>query len=359
MNTMNNHRQLSRTARLPSGRERPLRLFVTLLAALAPFLALAAPPPAASTPTAEGKKKVDASGSNPEAVARVNGRPILRRDFDLAVQIQFRGRRNPVGLKELRATRDAVLERLIEQELLYQKASRNDVSVPDKEVETEFETMKKGFPSPRDFGEALRQNGVSETQFKEQLRRSLVVTRFVEREVVGDLKVTDEDVRRYYDQNPVEMNRPEAVHLAQILVRVAPDASQESRTTARQKIEEILKEVRAGGAFGDAARRYSEGPEATKEGDTGWMARGKGPPAIVQAAFALQPGQTSDVIESRLGFHILKVLEKRPEGPIPFEEAKDAIRAKLVGRERAGKIHAYVEQLKDKARVERNPKATS
>ena len=245
------------------------------------------------------------------------------------------------------------------QELLYQKASRNEVSVPDKDVEAEFESMKKGFPTPRDFTEALRQNGVSEAQFKEQLRRTLVVTRFVEREVVGELKVTDEDVRRYYDQNPVEMNRPEAVHLAQILVRVAPDASQGSRATARQKVEEILKEVRAGGTFADLARRYSEGPEAAKEGDTGWMARGKGPPAVVQAAFALQPGQTSDVVESRFGFHILKVLERRPEGPIPFEEAKGAIRAKLVTRERAEKIHAYVEQLKDKARVERSPKAAS
>jgi len=358
MKTMNDRRHLSRASSRPAGRARHLRPWLALLAALAPILVLAAPP-AASTPPSGGKKKVDASLSGSEAVAQVNGRPILRRDFDLAVQIQFRGRRNAVGLKELQATRDAVLERLIEQELLYQKASRNVVSVPDKEVEAEFATLKKGFPSPRDFAEALRQSGVSEAEFKEQVRRTLVVTRFVEREVLGDLKVTDEDVRRYYDQNPVEMDRPEAVHLAQILVRVAPSASQESRATARQKIEEILKEVRAGGTFADLARRYSEGPEAAKDGDTGWMARGKGPPALVQAAFALQPGQTSDVIESRLGFHILRVLEMRPAGPIPFDEAKDAIRAKLVAGARAEKIHAYVEQLKDKARVERSPKATS
>jgi peptidyl-prolyl cis-trans isomerase C len=335
----------------------PARL-VALLLAFVPAAILAAPP-ADSSRTPERKGKPVAAPSASEAVARVNGRPILRRDFDLAVQIQFRGRRAPVGLKELRATRDAVLERLIEQELLYQKASKSEVLVSDKDVEAEFQTMKKGFPTADDFASALQQNGVSEAEFKEQLRRSLIVTRFVDREIVGDLKIADADVRRYYDQNPAEMNRREAVHLAQILVRVAPDASADERATAREKIEEILKELRGGTAFADLARRYSDGTEATRGGDTGWMSRGKGAPAIEQAAFALQSGQTSDVVESRLGFHILKVLEKRPEGPIPFEEVQERIRAKLVAREREEKIRAYVGSLKEKARVERSPGATS
>src|SRR5438093_2399190 len=122
----------------------------------------------------------------------------------------------------------------------------------------------------------------------EQRLRTLVVTRCVDREIIVDLKIADEDVRRYYDQNPAEMNRREAVHLAQILVHVAPDASAEERATARQKIEEILKEMNGGVAFADMARRYSDGTEATRGGDTGWMSRGKGAPAIEQAAFALK-----------------------------------------------------------------------
>jgi len=324
--------------------------------ALAPAAVLAAPPAASSAP-AEGKGRAVAAPSDLEAVARVNGHPILRREFDFAVQMQFRGRRDPVGLRELQATRDAVLELLIDQELLYQKASKSEASVPDKEVEAEFEAMKRRFPTAADFAAELRRSGVSEAEFKSQLRRTLVVTRFVEREIVGVVKVSDEEVRRDYDQNPAEMNRPEAVHLAQILVRVAPDASEESHSIARLKIEEILKGPRAGGAFAALARRYSEGPEATREGDTGWVARGQAPPAIEHAAFALEEGQMSDVVESRLGFHILKVLERRPEGPIPFEEAKSAIRTKLVARGRDEKLRPYVEQLKEKARIERSLKA--
>ena len=152
-------------------------------------------------------------------MARVNGHPILRRDFDLAVQLQFRGRRNPVGLKELQALRDQVLEGLIDNELLYQKAVKSEAPVSDGDVEAEFQKMKEGFASADAFSAILKRNGVGEAEFKDQLRRTLLVTRFVDRQVVGEIKVTEEDVRRYYDQNPAEVNRKEGVQLTQILVR--------------------------------------------------------------------------------------------------------------------------------------------
>ena len=326
-------------------------LCAALMAFAGPAAVLAAPPAPRSSPPA--------ATSGTDVMARVNGHPILRRDFDLAVQMQFRGRRNPVGLKELQSVRDKVLEGLIENELLYQKAVKSETPVPDGDVETEFQKMKEGFGSSDAFLETLKKNGVGEAGFKDQLRRTLLVTRFVDRQVVGKIDVSEEDVRRYYDQNPAEVNRKEAVRLAQILVRVFPDDPPQARATAREKIEAILKEVKSGGDFADLARKYSDDRE-TRGGDgTGWVARGKGPPPIERIAFALQPGQTSDVIESRLGFHILKVLEKRSEGPIPYDQAKKAIRTKLVARERVGKIRAYVDELKEQARIERGPKATS
>ncbi|PYT14804.1 MAG: hypothetical protein DMF51_07810 [Acidobacteria bacterium] len=191
-----------------------------------------------------------------DVVARVNGRPILRRDFDLSVQIQFRGRRPAnVGLKELQASREKVLERLIENELLYQKAIKTEGPPPDKDVEHEYQSIRESFPSAGDFSKALQENRVSETEFKDQVRRTLLVMRFVDRQVVGDVKISDEDVRRYYDQNPSEVTRREAVGLRQIVVHLPPDASVEARAQAREKIEAILKEVRSGGDFAVLARR--------------------------------------------------------------------------------------------------------
>lgn len=329
--------------RSPRLRARALRLPVPALFGV--LLAIGAPGLAAPA----------AGDSRADVVAKVNGRPILRRDFELAVQLQFRGRRTGnVGLKELQAVREKVLERLIENELLYQKAARADAAVPDGEVEDEFRKMRDSFPSAGEFTDALRENGVGEAEFREQIKRTLIVTRFVDRELVGDLGATEEEARRYYDQNPAEMARPESVRLSQIVVRLTPGAAQAERIAARQKIEAILKEVRAGEDFAQLARRYSEGAEAAAGGDAGLLIKGKGPPAIERVAFSLQPGQVSDVIESRLGLHLIKVGERRPEGPAPFAEVKEAIRARLLARERKERIRAYVERLKEQARVERH-----
>jgi peptidyl-prolyl cis-trans isomerase C len=324
-------------ARAPGHRRR------ALLAALA--LALPAAPPAGAA----------AAAPAPEIVARVNGRPILRRDFDLAVQLQFQARAaDAVGIEELRLVREKVLEQLIDNELLHQQALKRGGRVPESEVDAEVKRLKEGFASPDELSGTLLDSQVSEGEFREQVRRSLVVSRFVDEEVVGPLAIGDEDLRRYYEQNPSEVSRPEAVRIAQILVRVAADASLPAKAAARQKIEEILRELRAGRDFAEMARRHSEGPEAARGGDSGILPRGGGPPPIERAAFQMKPGEISDVIETRLGFHIIRVGGRRAGGPAPLEEIRDALRARVAKREREQAIRAFVQKLREDAQVERH-----
>src|SRR5438552_3636453 len=138
------------------------------------------------------------------------------------------------------------------------------------------------------------------------------------------------------------------------MIRAPAGASSAVRAEARQRIEEILKRLRGGEDFEEMARRYSQGPESARGGDTGTIARGGGsPPPIEEVVFGLRVGEISDIVETRLGYHILKVIERKPEGPIPFEDAKASIRAKLTAREREERIKAYIDGLKEKARVER------
>jgi parvulin-like peptidyl-prolyl isomerase len=306
----------------------------------------------AAAPAGRTAHGAPATPAATEVVARVNGRPVLRRDFDLAVQVQFRGR--PAGVRhgELKAVREMVLEGLIDNEILFQKAGARGTKVTEKEVETEVRRLQAERGSGEAFSGFLKESGISLSEFRDQVRRSLVVTRFVDEEVVGGLKIAEEDVRRYYDQNPKEMIRPESVRLSQIVAQ-APAGSPAERAQARERIEAILKEIQAGRDFADAARKYSDGPEAGKGGEVGFVTRGSRQPAIERAAFQMQPGETSDVIETRSGFHVIRVGERRPEGPVPFEEARETIRAKLTERERDTTIRDYVTGLKEKARVER------
>lgn len=313
-------------------------------------LFLTAGPPARAAAPAEG----------PEIVARVDGRPILRRDFDMAVQLSFTGRRTDrVGLEELRAVKQQVLERLIDVELIYEQAVRSSIRVKDTDVDEAVTRARKPFPDEAAFTKFLGEQGVTPAEFREQMRRSLLVSRFVDRDVVGKNEVSDKDVRLYYDQNPSEMTRPEAVRLSQIMERVPAGASTAERAAARQKMEAVLGELRNGEDFAELARKHSEGPEKERGGDTGWVSRGSLPPPIERAAFALQEGSYSDIVETRLGLHILKVTERRPQGPIPFEEARDAIRTGIIERRKDETLRSYVEKLRQKATIERILKLTS
>lgn len=313
-----------------------MRAAPSLLAVLVATLV----PAAAAAPPAE------------DAVARVNGQAILRRDFDLAVQLQFRGRAASLGLEELRAIRGKVLERLIESELLHQRASKGGVEVREADVEAELKSTQEAFGSAEAFAAVLRENGVGEAEFRAQIRRSLRITRFVDREIAGDITIGAEDLRRYYDQNPREMTRQERVRVRQILIR-APADPPAARAAGRQKIEAILKELRSGQDFADLARRHSEGPEAGRDGDAGWLTRGAAPLPIERAVFQLRAGEVSDIVETRIGFHLLRVEERQAAGPIPFDDAKEAIRARLVTREREARIKDYVAGLSEKAHIER------
>jgi peptidyl-prolyl cis-trans isomerase C len=330
---------------------RRLTTLIDLLSAagLAAGLILGSPGDAASAAAARSSAAAD------DPVAMVNGQAIQAGDFDLAVQMQFSGRpRANVGLQELRSVRETVLQHLIDNELLYQRAVKASGKVSDADVESQVKSMQEHLGGPEEFARLLKESQVTEAGFRDQVRRTLLVTRFVQKEVTGAITVSDDDVKRYYEQNPKEFTHAERARVSQIMVRVRPGASAQARTEARTRIEEILKSIRSGESFESMARKHSEGPEASRGGDTGFLTRGgKAPPPIERAAFSLRSGEMSDIIETRLGYHIILVTERLPEGVTPLDQARRSIRAKLLARARQEALETYLAGLRDKARIER------
>jgi peptidyl-prolyl cis-trans isomerase C len=316
----------------------------------------AAPPkkPAATKPSTAAPGGA-ARPSSSDVVARVNDSPILRRDFDLAVQLEFR-RRGPGERhhEDLKVVRDGVLDALIDRELLRQRAAKSGVRVDETQVTQEVAKLKGMLGTEQEAAEFMHGAGLTDKDLAEEVRRTLQVRRFVDTEIAGDLTVTDAEAHAWYDAHPEAVTRPEAVRISQIVVRVAPDATAADRATAREKIEAILKELRGGLDFGEAARLYSDGPEAARKGDSGWVWAGGGAlPSVERAALALQPGGVSDIVESRRGFHIIKVTDHRPAGPVPFDEAHDRIVARIKDDRRDARLHDYVATLRKDARIEK------
>ena len=317
-------------------------------------LGLALACPAAGLAAAPAPTPARPSGS---VVARVNGQPILRRDFDMAVQLAFRQRgRGERRHEDLQAARNAVLDSLIDNELMYQKAVQAKTVVPEADVRSEVDRLKKSLGTPDDVAAFLKSNGVTEKDLVEQVRHSLVVRKFVDAQLGAPKQPGDAEARAYYGAHGDQFARPESVHISQIVVMVSQDDPPARRAEARSKAEAIMKELRNGKDFAEMARRHSDGGEAKKGGDSGWVWAGGGAlPPVERAALALQPGQLSDIVESRRGFHIVKAIERRPAGAVPFEEARERIVERLGADARRDQLRAYASDLRKSARIETTP----
>ncbi len=335
------------------------RTAVLSLALLAAVVTAHAAEPAAPAPPKSGTpSRPPATGApaKPDApVAKVNGSPLTRRDYDLTVQVLFRKRgAGQRSHADLESVRQAALDLLIDNELLYQKAKEAGISVTDAEAKDEAARLKKALGSPDDVATFLKDIGATEADLIAQVRRTLSVSRFVDQKVAPGLTVDDAQARAFYDSHPDAMRRPEAAHIRQIVVAVAPDAPSSTRAAARQKIEEVMKALRGGEDFATLAKRHSDGPEAQRGGDSGYVTPGGGAlPAIERAAMSLKAGQTSDILETRRGFHIVQVIDRRPGGPVPFEEAKPRIVERLKDEQRQAKVRDYVATLRSGARIEK------
>jgi len=310
-------------------------------------------PPGAAKPAAPSTTAATPRPDSP--VAKVNGAPLLRRDFDLTVQMLFRKRgAGDRSHADLESVRQAALDILIDNELLYQKAKEAGITVTDTEAKEEAARLKAALGPPETAAAFLKEIGATDADLVAQVRRTISIGRFVDQKVAGSIAVGEKEARAWYDAHPEAMRRPESAHIRQIVVRVAPDAPPATRAAARQKVEEILKSLRGGEDFATLAKRHSDGPEAERGGDVGWVgAGGSALPAVERAAMSLKPGQTSDILETRRGFHIVQVIERRPAGAVPFEEARERIVARLKDEERQTRVKAYVGTLRAGARIEK------
>jgi len=322
--------------------KRPKKWFWAILVAMT--IAWAAPPMSTLSQAASSK------------IATVNGTAITQADFDREVQLAQRrfasSGRSPED-SELLALKKEILENLINRELLYQECQNKGIKVEKTTINEQYELLKKRFPHETDFKDALSRLNLSEAEMKSQIERDLAIQQLITEKFVQKVTITDKETKAYYDSHPQGFRRPEQVRVSHILISVDQTADQAQKAAARKKIEDIQKKLNKGEDFAALAREFSQCPSGSRGGDLGYLGRRQLVKPIEEVAFALPPGQVSDIVESPFGYHLIKVIEKRPETLRGYEEIKvklqEYLKQQLVGKQ----VDLYIEELKGKANVER------
>jgi peptidyl-prolyl cis-trans isomerase C len=201
---------------------------------------------------------------------------------------------------------------------------------------------KEGFDKIPDVKEQL------EYMVNDQLSRE-----YLSKGVAKDLAVSDDDISQYYNANKDKFSTPAEVRARHIRIRVSQDSSADERKKAKDKAQEILARIKNGGDFAKIAEEVSEDPGSkTKGGDLGYFARGKMVQPFEDAAFSLQPGQVSEVVETQFGYHIIKVENYRESKIRNLDEVKDRIREQLKTELSQSKAKEFLDKVSIAAGME-------
>ncbi|MBN2190032.1 MAG: peptidylprolyl isomerase [Candidatus Aureabacteria bacterium] len=186
------------------------------------------------------------------------------------------------------------------------------------------------------------------------IKKSMASQIFIEREVLDKINLTDEEVRKYYDEHSEEFVVPERVKASHILIQVPENADEEVKDKAKKAAEDVLARIKNGEKFEALAEEMSDCPSSKRGGDLGFFARGQMVPEFEDAAFDLEVGEVSRVVETRFGYHIIMVTEKTPSEKIGFDENKDRIKQVLLQKKKNDALQKWLEEVKSKADIQIN-----
>lgn len=289
----------------------------------------------------------------PDVVARVNGDVISRAELDMAMgALEARAGHGMPDDQRDRIMRD-VLDQLIGYRLLVQESAARKIVVSDTDLDARVAEIRTQFPSEQAFHETLKERNMTPAMVRSDAREGIQVDRMIEAEVGARAAVTPEQVAQFYAQNPSEFQRGERVRASHILIRLPEKADAAAKEQARERAAEVLKEVKAGGDFAALAKQHSQDPgSAVNGGDLGFFERGQMVGPFEETAFSLAPSQSSDLVETTFGFHILKVIDREPAQTVPLAEVGPRIQQYLEDRNREQQTEALIASLKAKGKVD-------
>ncbi|MBM7866398.1 peptidylprolyl isomerase [Heliobacterium gestii] len=292
-----------------------------------------------------GALVLSVAGCGGNVVASVNGETISRADLDKRINrykdelAQAGGANNKEMLASLERQE---LDRMIDEKLFLQEAKKRNVDVSDSQVEAELANEKKQFPSDAEYQEALKKYQLTEAELRDLVRSRLVFNGLYDA-ITADIQVSDADVAKYYQDNPVKFKQNRQVKAAHILLKTEEDA------------KAVIAELGKGADFGQLAAQKSIDPSAAQnKGDLGYFSAEDMVKEFSDAAFAMKKGEISKTpVKSNFGYHVIRVDDTKEARQQTFDEVKDQIRVDLGADRKQERFESWFADVKANAKIER------
>lgn len=318
-----------------------------------------------------------------EIVARVNNSIISSSDF-LRSKEQLKEelkQQDPGNADRLYTEKERdILRDLIDQQLLLEKGK--DLGITgDTELIKELDQMRKqmNLDSMEELEKAAQAQGISYEDFRQNKRNQIITQQVIGREVGAHLAISKEEQQRFYEEHRSEMEQPEQIRLSEILVApqkpaaavadakadpppspagpLAPPPATEADALAAAdaKAHGVLEQIRKGAAFDEVAKKSSDGPSAAQGGDLGFFKRGTLSKDLEDLTFAMKAGEITDVIRTKQGFVILKVMEHQAAGVPSLKQVEPRIQDALYYQKLQPALRAYLKKLREEAFIDVRP----
>ena len=249
-----------------------------------------------------------------------------------------------------------ILDKMIVIQLLDEKVKESNIVITDEEVNTQIQQIASAQKPPLSLEKLqsiVESQGFAFDDWKNEIRKQLGQQKLFKTQFPESVNITEEDAKKHYDENPTQFETKEQVRASHILITPKADAADpnQEKARAKAKAEDLLKQIKEGADFAALAKDNSDCPSAAKGGDLSFFGRGQMVPPFDKVAFAMETGKISDLVETRFGYHIIKVTERKEAGTTSFEQTKAGLIQQLAQKKQAEMTQKYIDSLKAAANI--------
>jgi len=307
----------------------------------------------------------------PKLVARVNGVDIESKYIEFRLsqieKLALKTAKRPLTVKEKSSIVKGLIEKEVVRELVNQQGKKENLKIEPELIEKELKTLRSLYTSEEEFNNAMKSRNINLEEIKKAIQIDIKKNHLLNAEIKGKINPpSDEEVKKFYEDNKSRFQRPEAYHTRHILAAYFPPEAVRNQTIkelkknkeyfariAEEKIDKVIEELKQGADFEKLAKNLSD-DESSREngGDLDFNYKGSFETSFNEAIEKLNPGETSGKIKTRFGFHVIQLVEKRPSEMAPFTEMKPEIQKYLFIKEAKKKVAIFIEKLKQTADIQ-------